>query len=59
MNEPMTLPRPEIETYAFVLRPLAEIAGEVVHPVSGITIGELWRVFPREDGDLQAVQLGC
>lgn len=39
------LPRGELTRYAFVLRPLAEIAGEVRHPTAGKTIGELWSAF--------------
>lgn len=46
LDEPgLKLPRPEILDYAFVLQPLAEIAGELKHPVTGFTFGMLWDQF--------------
>ena len=38
----IVLPHEEISTQAFVLRPLAELAGERKHPVSGDTLACMW-----------------
>ena len=37
----LTLPHPLMGERSFVMDPLAEIAGEVVHPVSGLTMEEM------------------
>lgn len=43
----LQVPRDEIERYAFVLEPLAEIAGEQRHPVSHKSYRELWSEFDK------------
>jgi 2-amino-4-hydroxy-6-hydroxymethyldihydropteridine diphosphokinase len=53
----LRIPRDEIVSYAFVLKPLADIAGSVTHPVSGSRIEELWKNFPDNDQELWPVQL--
>jgi len=43
----LQIPRDEIERYAFVLEPLAEIAAERRHPVTGQSYGQLWQNFDK------------
>ncbi len=43
----LQIPRDEIERYAFVLEPLAEIAGDMTHPVSHISYRDLWAKFDK------------
>ncbi len=44
-EEGLHLPRKEILEYAFVLKPLSEIAGDMKHPVTGFTFSALWDQF--------------
>jgi 2-amino-4-hydroxy-6-hydroxymethyldihydropteridine diphosphokinase len=45
----LQIPRDEIERYAFVLEPLAEIAPTLKHPISHISYAELWEKFDKSD----------
>lgn len=56
-RDALQLPRPDIEEYAFVLRPLAELAGDLRHPVSGKTYARLWAEFDQSRQPLQRVEL--
>ncbi len=51
----LLLPRPDIDRYAFVLGPLAEIAGERRHPVSGVRYADLWSAFDTTGQELQRI----
>src|SRR3954453_1880163 len=46
----MTLPHPRLHERAFVLVPLAELAPEMVHPVSGQTLRQLLSSLPDRSG---------
>ena len=52
----LELPRGELAKHAFVLRPMVDLAPDLVHPTLGVTLAELWRSFkgPRE---MRAVEL--
>jgi 2-amino-4-hydroxy-6-hydroxymethyldihydropteridine diphosphokinase len=43
----LQIPRAEIEHYAFVLEPLAEIAPQQIHPVLGQSYAHLWANFDK------------
>ena len=51
------LPRGDVLDYAFVLRPLSDLAPELVHPVTGRTMGEHWRDFDAASQPLTRVDL--
>ena len=53
----LELPRPELK-HAFVLRPLADIAPEARHPISGKTMAALWAEHAPATGEsMQRVDL--
>ena len=45
----LQIPRDEITRYAFVLEPLAEIAPELRHPVTGKKYSDLWAEYDKSD----------
>jgi 2-amino-4-hydroxy-6-hydroxymethyldihydropteridine diphosphokinase len=52
----LEIPRKELR-HAFVLRPIADIAPELRHPVSGERMAALWAAFPAEQEPLAVVTL--
>lgn len=52
----LVLPRAEITRHAFVLGPLAQLAGDLVDPASGRTYKELWTAFDRASQPMRRVE---
>ena len=53
----IALPREEIIRYAFVLMPLADVAGDEVHPQTQCTYRALWDAFDRDGQSMWPVEL--
>jgi 2-amino-4-hydroxy-6-hydroxymethyldihydropteridine diphosphokinase len=51
----LQLPRDEITRYSFVLKPLADLAGERLHPVLGRSFSQLWAEFDATRHPLEPV----
>jgi 2-amino-4-hydroxy-6-hydroxymethyldihydropteridine diphosphokinase len=54
---PITLPRADILEYSFVLRPLQELAPDLLHPVTELTMAEHWQQFDKKNHPLQLSDL--
>ncbi len=52
----LVLPRPEILHYAHVLKPLADLAPDLLHPVSRIPMSDLWDSFSGDRSGLIGVE---
>lgn len=56
-HEDLELPRSDVLDYAFVLKPLADLAPDDTHPCTGLSFGEHWAAFAGPSGDLRRVEL--
>ena len=57
VDEALKLPRKEILEYAFVLKPLMELAGVHHHPETGMTYKKHWARFVGDKSGLVTVEL--
>lgn len=57
VNKPAQLPRDEILFNAFVLWPLAEVAGQLLHPVTKESYSQLWQHFDKSKQRLKQIPL--
>ena len=51
------IPRAEIMTFAHVLKPLADLAPNLLHPVCGITIAEIWQAHSAKGTPFKRISL--
>ncbi len=52
----VNLPHPDIQHYAFVLRPLADIAPDWRHPETKMAYSEMWNQFKNKNQEIRAVK---
>jgi 2-amino-4-hydroxy-6-hydroxymethyldihydropteridine diphosphokinase len=57
LSPALEIPRDEILTAAHVLRPLADLAPDLLHPVCRQTLSDLWRNFPQRGTTLRPIVL--
>lgn len=55
-TKPIELPRPEVLYNAFVLRPMAEIAADEIHPVVNKNYASLWQEYDKSLQHLWAIK---
>ena len=53
----VTLPRPDILKYSFVLKPLADVAPAETHPQTGLSFAEHWAAWRGDDHELTPVDV--
>ena len=56
-ERPVRVPREDILRYSFVLRPLIELAPDLVHPVTGRTLLGHWQEFDAASHPLELVDV--
>jgi 2-amino-4-hydroxy-6-hydroxymethyldihydropteridine diphosphokinase len=60
VSEPhVQLPSPDIAKYAFVLKPLFDIAPDLIHPQLGLSIKQIWQDFDKTQLNLATVEINA
>ena len=57
LSPALNIPHEEILEAAHVLKPLGDLAPELIHPVARKTMIELWNEFPRQDQKMKLITL--
>jgi len=57
LSPALELPRDEILAAAYVLKPLADLAPDLMHPVERKTMAELWNRFTARDTLMKLIEL--
>ena len=58
-DEPgLVTPRPDLLRRAYMLKPMVDIAPDVIHPAQHKTLRELWDAFDRGAHEMNVVELG-
>jgi len=58
-TDQLVLPRDEICKYAFVLRPLADVAPDQIHPLTRQTFLQMWQQLDSSDQGMKEISLDC
>lgn len=56
-TDTLKLPRDDIERFVFVLKPLAEIVPTLIHPVTRLTIKQMWEQSGMDASSLTKIDL--
>ena len=56
-EKPVRVPRDDVLKYSFVLRPLADLAPDLRHPVSGLTMRQHWQNFDATSHPMERVDV--
>jgi len=55
VDELIRVPRDDIDLYAFVIEPLAEIYPKGIHPISGSQYSTLWEQFDKKEQQTERI----
>jgi 2-amino-4-hydroxy-6-hydroxymethyldihydropteridine diphosphokinase len=57
LSPALSIPRDEILEAAHVLKPLADLAPDLIHPVARKSMIDLWNSFPKQDQKMELITL--